>query len=144
MALSQLTAFTDLLDDWDAFEPALARGHRTEAFPRCTIFEREDCSIIRAECPGVPKDKIQVDVHGNELILSGEIRDEPEDKNTRVHLKERRTGRFRRVFTLPDSIQAEKISADMKDGLLEVRVPKAVINKVKIPIKSAADAAAAA
>ena len=124
----------------EPWQPFGVGGRNFEVFPRCSIIEKEDHSIIQAECPGIPQDRLNVEVKGNELTISGEMSEQKEEKNERYHLNERRFGKFRRSFTLPDGLKPEEISATTNNGVLEIRVPKNVAQTKghKVAINNAA------
>ena len=70
------------------------------------------------------KDDICIEVDGNRLAISGERKFEQEEKKENYHFVERSYGKFYRSFTLPAIVQADKIDATYKDGVLEVNLPK--------------------
>ena len=80
--------------------------------------------MIKAEIPGVDKKDINIEVKDGILHLSGERKEEKEVKEENYHRKERFHGTFRRSFTLPAHINAEKVKAKFKDGLLKITLPK--------------------
>lgn len=114
------------------------RGHpREEALetgiwmPNVDIYETKDAVCVRAELPGVDKDAVNVEVKEGVLILRGERKFEKEVKEENYHRIERSYGTFHRSFTLPSSVDAEKVTARMKDGVLEVDLPKKEQDKPK-------------
>lgn len=93
--------------------------------PAVDILESRDSYLIRAELPGMKKEKISVEFKEGALTLSGEKKfEEPADGVT-YHRSERTSGKFARSFYLPQTITPEGISATFRDGILEVHVPKA-------------------
>jgi len=92
--------------------------------PSVDIFEREDALVVRAELPGVGKDEIDVRVADDTLILEGERRNEVESEQVATYRRERFFGRFSRSFSLPQTVDASKIEANHKDGVLEIVLPK--------------------
>ena len=99
--------------------------------PPVDIFQNNDDLVIRAELPGVDKDAIEVRVENGVLLLQGERRPDMDidDKNT--FRRERVFGRFARSFTLPTSVDASRIAAKYRDGVLEIVLPKAESAKPK-------------
>ncbi len=99
--------------------------------PAVDIFEKGEDLVIRAELPGVDRNDIDVRVENGVLILRGERKhsEEIEDKN--AYRMERVYGSFARSFSLPTTVDASKISANLKDGVLEVVLPKAEEAKPK-------------
>lgn len=113
------------------FGNILERGHGREEglgtgvwMPAVDIFETKDAICVRAELPGVEKDAIGVEVKDGVLILRGERKFEKEVKEENYHRIERSYGTFLRSFTLPSSVDGEKVTARMKDGVLQVDLPK--------------------
>ena len=93
--------------------------------PPVDIVEEKDCFILRADVPGVRPDDIDVSMDSGILTLSGERRPVAATGESGVQRIERATGRFLRRFTLPETTNAEAITAKCADGILEVTVPKA-------------------
>ena len=92
--------------------------------PSCDIYETENEIVIKAELPGAKKEDVKVNIENNLLTLSGERRFEEETKKENYVRVERNYGQFLRSFTLPMTIDAGKVIADFKDGLLTVTLPK--------------------
>ena len=87
--------------------------------------------MVTAELPGVNKEDIKVSVHDNVLSITGERKYEKEEKGKKYHRVERAYGSFMRSFTLPEDADGTKVTAEYKDGLLNVRVPKSEKAKPK-------------
>lgn len=98
---------------------------RTRHYPRFDLAEYENESVIIAEMPGVRKDDLKISIENGYLTISGERKpyDMPEGSNWIRN--EIRTGKFTRSIELPHAIEADKISAEMKDGILRIELPKA-------------------
>jgi HSP20 family protein len=113
------------------FEDALARNRGREEglrsgmwTPAVDIYENTDSVVVKAELPGVEKDQISVEVKDGILSLRGERKFEKEVKEESYHRIERAYGSFQRSFSLPVSVDQEKVTAKFKDGVLEVKLPK--------------------
>ena len=105
--------------------------------PAVDIFESEKEITVLADMPGVASDGVTIDLHNNELRITGEV-DPQGSENETYLLREYETGRFHRHFSLSDRIDQEKISASMKDGVLRLVLPKVEKAKPrKIEVKSA-------
>jgi HSP20 family protein len=121
------TPFRDLsqLDEQTAqlFQSVLGETPPALWAPPVDIEETEDSWIFEAEVPGVDRKDLNVDVNGNELAITGEIK-EKERKGVLRH-RTRRVGEFEFRVVLPQDVDAENIQADLDDGMLVVRVPKA-------------------
>jgi len=92
--------------------------------PLVDITEDDKEYLIKAELPEVKKEDVAVKVENGVLTISGERRSEKEEKGLRFHRIERSYGRFERSFTVPEDAAGEQVTADYKDGILKVRVPK--------------------
>jgi HSP20 family protein len=92
--------------------------------PKVDIYEEENQIVLTAELPGVDKKDIEVDVKNGVLTLKGERSVDNEVKEKNYHRKERSFGRFERSFKLQGDVDAGKITADYKDGILKVSIPK--------------------
>ncbi len=96
--------------------------------PTCNVVvdvvEDEKGYTLKAEVPGIKKEEISVEVNDGVLVISGEKKEEKEEKNRVFHRVERRYGKFQRSFYLPDGVVADNITAAYKDGILELRIPK--------------------
>ncbi len=90
--------------------------------PAADLCETADAYVVTAELPGVSRQQVRVDVHDNHLVLQG--RRDARVACEQYHQVERGHGEFSRTFRLPSDIDAERIAADLKDGVLTVIVPK--------------------
>ena len=95
-----------------------------EWLPPVDIEEDNREYIVKAELPGMKKEEVKLKVEGGTLTISGERKAEKEEKEKKYHRLERSYGTFQRSFTLPEGTQPEKISAEFKDGVLLVHLPK--------------------
>jgi len=92
--------------------------------PSVDVRETEDALLVEAELPGIDKKDVKLDVKDGVLTISGERHYEKDVKEENVHRIERSYGSFSRSFSLPRNIDTEKVEANMKDGVLKVRLPK--------------------
>jgi HSP20 family protein len=92
--------------------------------PNVDIVEDEKEFLIKAELPEMKREEVKVTVEDNVLTISGERRQEKEEKNKRVHRIECEYGSFARSFTLPPGTLGDKVVAEFKDGVLRVHLPK--------------------
>ena len=93
--------------------------------PAVDIEETDTEFLVKADLPEVKKEEIKVHVQEGVLTIEGERKQEKEEKGKRFHKIEREYGRFVRRFALPIEVNAEKVRAEFKDGVLSVAVPKA-------------------
>jgi HSP20 family protein len=122
-----------MLVRWDPFEEMnrlhdhffSGRGLTKEAFRVAVdIREEDDAFHVDAEVPGLSAEDVKVDVEKNVLTLSGERNVEKEETEGTYRRVERQYGSFTRSFTLPETVDTDNISADLKDGVLALRLPK--------------------
>src|SRR5919109_4563753 len=90
--------------------------------PLVDIEESDDAYVIEAELPGVKREDVNIELVGNELAISGEIKERKREGTLRRQT--RRTGRFEYLVSLPDHVDGEKIEASLDNGILTVRAPK--------------------
>ena len=99
--------------------------------PLVDISEDEKEYLVKAELPEVKKEDVRVTVENGVLSISGERKIEKEEKDKKYHRVERAYGRFERSFTLPEGADGTKITAEFKEGVLKVHLPKAETAKPK-------------
>ncbi|MDA8140936.1 MAG: Hsp20/alpha crystallin family protein [Desulfobacteraceae bacterium] len=103
-------------------------GLRPEAagvFPALNITEDRDNYFVRAELPGIQAKDLEVQVHGKSLTIAGERKIASEGENVKYHRREREAGKFSRITDLPGEINADRVEAQMTNGILTVRIAKA-------------------
>jgi HSP20 family protein len=136
--LSTLRSEIDRLFD----EPFSALGEGMQPFmsgwsPALDLYEDRDNLTVKAELPGMKKEDIEISLHDGVLTLSGERKDEQNRHEGDIHRSERFVGKFQRTLTLPTPVEADKVKASYKDGILTVTLPKAETAKPKqIQIKT--------
>jgi HSP20 family protein len=105
--------------------------------PAVEVADTTDAVMIKAQVPGIPKDNIQVNVTDDAITLKGEMKEEEKKEEKNYTRREFRYGVFSRTIALPAAVQADKATAQLKDGVLEVTIPKSKKAKVKgIPIRT--------
>lgn len=112
----------------------------TMTLPAVDVSEDDKAFKITAELPGMTEKNIDVTVTGDVVVLKGEKRQEHEEKGKNRYLAERSYGSFQRSFYLPDGVARDKITAEFKDGVLTVTLPKTVeaqAQQKKIDVKAA-------
>jgi HSP20 family protein len=147
MGLIKWDPFSDLLSLQDRmnrlFEESLGRTPSGELdapvtawTPAVDILEEKDEIVLRAELPGISLEDVDLQMKDDVLVLRGERRFEQETKKENYHRVERAYGTFSRSFKLPGIVDREKIKAKLKDGVLEVKLPKTQGGSRSIPIDS--------
>jgi HSP20 family protein len=106
-----------------------------EYWPEVNIYSNENEYMVAAKIPGIDKNDVTISFKDNSLKITGEKKaNESQDNN--YHLKERKSGKFERNFLLDERVEADRISAEINNGILLVKVPKSPESKpVKIEIK---------
>jgi HSP20 family protein len=105
--------------------------------PALDVYEHKDDLIVKAEIPGLTKDEIDITIDGNTLTIKGEKKKEEEVKEEDYYRCERTYGAFSRSVELPMAVQTDKVNASIKNGVLEIRLPKteeAKKNVVKVKV----------
>jgi HSP20 family protein len=143
MSLSHYDPLANFPANFRSFEDAITRmlneprGTRPWS-PSVDIYETENELVLRADLPDVKLEDIEVRVENQTLTLKGERKFE-EDKDVRgYHRIERSYGTFTRSFTVPSTVDPEKVAAEFKNGVLTVKLPKkeaAKPRQVKIEVK---------
>ena len=128
-------------EDWmrDAFEEGRLPANLGETFPRADVAETEDEYLISIELPGMKEEDIEVKLTGDQLLISGERKQETKTDDKRFHRVECSYGAFRRTFELPAWAKKdpESIHAKFENGMLEIRIAKVEPQPVaKIPVTS--------
>jgi len=111
-------------DDWFSYPTARAVSYSTDFSPRVNIRETEESLVLTFELPGMKKEEIKVAVKDDALTVSGEREFRSESDDDEYVRRELRSGSFSRSFTLPDTVDSDKVSADYRDGLLEITLAK--------------------
>lgn len=93
-------------------------------FPLTNLTEDKEYFYIRTELPGMKADELEITITGDNLTISGERKILTEGEQTKYHRREREAGKFSRVIALPSQIDAAKVEATTKDGVLTIRLPK--------------------
>jgi HSP20 family protein len=99
--------------------------------PAIDIYEENDDIVVTAELPGMTKDDIEVDVADSHLTLKGEKKKDEKIEEEDYFACERSHGAFHRSLELPAHVQADKVTASFKNGVLEIRLPKTEEAKTK-------------
>ena len=129
------TSFSNLIDRF--FSDSLARtgGSAYSFVPKVDILETEKAYELHLAIPGVSKDDFKIDLNDNHLTVSGERKFTKEKKENNLHVVETQYGNFNRTFSLPENVDAGKITAAYNNGILEITVPKDEKKVLKSSIK---------
>ncbi len=140
MALERWTPFRELEEVQTRLnrlfgDSALRRVGEDNTFatwsPAVDIQENDKEYLIKADLPELKKEDVKVELLDGSLTIQGERKQEKEEKGKRFHKVEREYGKFVRRFQLPNEIDTANVSAEFKDGVLNVHVPKSASAKPK-------------
>lgn len=124
--------FSDFDDMFDDFWRPIRRESGGAFAPAVDVTENDDAYHIRADLPGVKKEDLDISLQDGVLTINAETKQEKkEEKEGRLIRQERRYGKFVRSMRFGDSVDADKIKADYKDGVLKLMLPKAEKVKAK-------------
>ena len=118
----------------DFFEerfPAAMWGNGKGHLPPLDVRETDEALMVEAELPGLKPDEFEVKVEEGILSICAERKQEEDEKTNSYHRIERRYGRMERKLALPTNVEAEKVDASYKDGILTVTLPKKAGTKAK-------------
>lgn len=99
--------------------------------PRADICETDEDFNVKVEVPGIKREDVKINLENHVLSISGENKQENEEKGKKFHRIERYYGSFSRSFSLPENVDEDKIEAVFNDGLLTLRIPKTEVKKPK-------------
>ena len=103
--------------------------------PSLDVSETDTAIEVKIDIPGVKSDEIDIQLNGNSLTVSGEHKEEKEEKGKTYHRVERRSGSFSRTLPLPCPVEEDEVVAEYNDGVLTITLPKteeAKTHKIKI------------
>ena len=126
---TSLHRFNRFMDE--AMGTSVGNGLTTAWVPACDVSEDKENLRIVLDLPGVCPEEVKISLENHILTIRGEKRQVTEESNDRWHRYERAYGSFMRSFTLPEDADGTKISAEYKDGVLNVRLPKSEKAKPK-------------
>lgn len=125
-----VSMLSELLEDFD--RNFYSNTERTGIMPAVNIREREDHFLLELAAPGMKKDDFKIKLDNNVLTISSEQKEESEETKEKFTRKEFHYQSFSRSFTLPKSVDLDKIKADYNNGVLSLNMPKREEAKVAI------------
>ena len=128
--LSSLRRDMDRLFE-DFFDHGDGADWRPSFEPWVDVSDINDAIVIKAQVPGVSKDDLHVEVTDDTLTLKGETRQEEKEEDKNYYRREIRYGSFTSTIPLPAAVPADQAAAKMKDGVIEITLPKSETAKVK-------------
>lgn len=129
-AFGEMDRWQREMERWYSFfRPGFGSLPRGNVYPSMNVYDDGESFIVRAEVPGVDPKNLDVSVVQDTLTIKGKREIPPLKENASYHRQERESGEFRRAFTLPDRVEANQVHAEVKNGILEIRLPRAVETK---------------
>ena len=111
---------------------------RVGVYPLLNVSEDPDNLYVRAELPGVNPEDLDITIKDQQLVLRGERKIPPGEKDVNYHRRERESGIFRRILRLPVQVDPDKVEATCKDGILTIKLAKPEeVKPRQIAVKSA-------
>ena len=134
-----VSPWQDVENYWRAANAVKAPGMRVRpAFPTLNVWTHEDGAIVEAKLPGVNPEELDLSVEGQTVTIAGFRAAEASEDGQKYLRRERRFGNFSRSFELPFTVEVNKVEASFKNGILNITLPKAEIEKPKkIVVKNA-------
>jgi len=124
---------------WDPFREIEQSFDVERSFlPAFDVKETDEAFVFLADVPGIKESDVQVQVHGPRLTIGGKRAAEEHKEGEKYFRYERRHGTFTRSFTLPESADGSKVTADLKDGVLTVKVAKKASDQPRMVAVNAA------
>jgi len=100
-------------------------GREGKFLPEANIMETDKAVEVTVELPGMKPEEVKLEIKDGTLLVTGEKKEEKEEKGKTFHRVERRAGMFRRAFALPVEVMEEKVDAKFVEGVLRITLPKA-------------------
>ncbi len=121
-----LTRLTSLMDEAFGYPATQTNGDTVGSAwtPNVDVREDKNHLTITMDVPGVRPEDVKISLENQVLTISGEKQTVTQEKDERWHRWERSYGRFERTFTLPSTVDAERIEATTENGVLTIRLPK--------------------
>jgi len=107
------------------FEPFRTEFENVEWIPQMEVLENNGQFIVRTDLPGLTKDDVKIELTENVLMISGERKEEKEEKREGFYRSERSYGNFYRQIPLPEGVKSENAAATFRNGVLEITLPVA-------------------
>jgi len=114
----------DALLGWDPLREGSRLSHLSTFSPTFDVEELKDAYVVKADLPGLTESDVDVTVTGNALTIAGKREAEQEREGQRYYAIERGYGAFSRTVTLPDGANLDDLSANLKNGVLTLHIPK--------------------
>jgi HSP20 family protein len=125
-----------LFDDFFFYSPTELFSNEWD--PEIDVMEDDKAIRVRADIPGIDEKDLEVKLENNNLVISGEKKEETKDEKKNYIFSERKFGSFCRTISLPEGVNSDKIKAEFRKGVLQIEIPREDIKenkKIKIDVK---------
>jgi HSP20 family protein len=129
--------FSDVFDTMFNKENEFTGEHNCGCIPRTNIIEKNESFVLEFAVPGMKKNDFKINLDNKLLVVSADLEEKSKDKEANFTRKEYEVGSFKRTFIMPKTVDADKIKADYKNGILRVELPKKEEVKVSKEIQIA-------
>lgn len=123
--------FAEFFNDFNRPSSSLSETVRATLLPRLNISETDNKYFIEAELPGIKQSDLELKLDNNILVIKGKTEESKESKERNYFTRERYYGSFQRSLTLPNNINENDITANFKDGILNIEITKKLENSTK-------------
>ena len=123
--------FEEFFNDFNRPSSLLSETVRASLLPKLNISETDNKYFIEAELPGVKQSDLELKLDNNILVIKGKTEESKESKERNYFMRERYYGSFQRSLTLPNNINENDITANFKDGILNIEITKKLENSTK-------------
>lgn len=123
--------FDDMMNFWWPITPARRIRPVRVGYPISDLEDKGDHYELKADLPGVSKDNVDITVTNDTLEISGEQKEAKKEESENYLLRERRWASFKRSYGFPDEVLPDEAEAEMKNGILTVKVPKKEPTKIE-------------
>lgn len=117
--------FKNMFDEMEKLQRAMNKRPTAGVFPLINVTEDKDAFFVRAELPGMKTDELEINATSETLTIVGERKIPAEEGNVKYHRRERDAGKFSRILNMPRIIDTSKVEANLVDGILTIKLPKA-------------------
>ena len=115
--------FADLRGRFDRMLEELSEGRGRAWMPAVDVVREGDSLVLHADIPGIKPEEVKIEIENDVLTVSGSHEETKEEKEKQYVRRERRFGSFSRSMAIPPGVDAKKIKAETRNGVLEVRIP---------------------
>lgn len=125
-------AFPAFNNMFDVFDNSIHSGFRNWVTPAVNIHETENGFQLLMAAPGLKKEDFRIKIDKDQLTIDAEVKEEQQEKDIKYSHREFRFNKFKRVFTIPENVNVENVSASYENGVLKLNLPVLEVEKTKV------------